>query len=396
MAESFRDEITRLRKEQGKRYGAIKKAFAQSSAIIVRSGDREQLLIKSGETRVGGKPWRVTTFMPDGPWGHNEYKDDHEIFEDLARGLFTDVRPASEDEVIAWTSTPEFTRGAAAVAMIQAENTLRYLASKHRAHDEIDPELARARQLAHPQTADAFNEATAVLEAAIRRYPTPNPALDFEPNPAWVTKSIAGAFETINERVPAKWHPRLSHTRQKHGSLIAKLKEYGCGAYGCVLPTLDDGTVLKVTTDVTEAQFAGELAATLIAKICVDYRMVMQLAERYKKRPVFLLWRESAEDVGKMEDNALINAQHKAAQAAYEEMYRTGTTSRGAIAAWRAAIRAMGDDPELQFLSRGMLRVYDEQGIFFGDVHGGNVGRCVRGEKLEWVIIDPGHVSVVK
>jgi hypothetical protein len=395
---SFREEVDYYRKEQGKRYAAIKKAFSQSNAIIVTHGGRPQLLVKSGETRIGGKPWRVSTFMPDGPWGHNEYKDDHEIFDDLSRSHYDSVAPASDDEVIAWTSTPAFQKGAAAVAMIQAENTLRYLASKSRDRQAIDDVLARAREIADPQTVASFEEATAVLEAAIRKVtPRENPPRDhFVPNPAWVTKIIAGSYDTINERVPPKWHPRLTKPRSQRGNFIAKLKEYGCGAYGCVLPTLDDKTVLKVTTDVTEAEFAGQLAATLIVPIVVDYRLVMQLGVLHQKRPVYLLWRESADDVGQLEDHPLINEQHLAAQTAYLEMYKTQTAPVGAIKYWRDTIRAMAEDPALKFLATGMLRVWDEQQIFFGDVHGGNVGRCVRGERLEWVIVDPGHVSVVK
>lgn len=463
--ESFRQEIDRLRNEHGRRYGAIKKALASSPAIIVSQGRHEQLLIKSGETRPGGLPWRVTTFMPDGPWGHQEYKDDAEIFEDLARSHFDSVRPASEAEVMAWTSTPAYQRGAAAAACMQAEHEIRYRA---RNDASIDRTLDRARELAEPGTTEALEAAAAHLQAAVRALPRQNPARmtaqaargfgraaarqamnvapgaeydaepffvsdvqrypelepfadhyyrafwdeviaveypddhaqltdgGYMPNPAWVTSAIAGAYETLTERVPPKWLPRLSHAKQRHGTFLARLKEYGCGAYGCVLPTLDDRTVLKVTTDTTEAEFARDLAATLVVPITVDYRLVAQLGTLYKRRQIYLLWRESAEDVGKLDDHPLISAQHRAAQAAYEEMHRTGTSSRGAITAWREAIRKMGTDPELAYLARGMLRVFDEQGIFFGDVHGGNVGRCVRKHELRWVIIDPGHVSVVK
>jgi streptomycin 6-kinase len=39
----------------------------------------------------------------------------------------------------------------------------------------------------------------------------------------------------------------------------------------------------------------------------------------------------------------------------------------------------------------GLEKVWDEQHIFFGDIHTGNVG-MVDGQ---WVITDPGHVAVV-
>lgn len=398
---SFREEVEELRKEQGNRYAALKKAFAQSPAVILRARDgREQLLIKSGETRLGGLPLRVSTFLPDGPWGHQEYKDDAEAIDDIAgRERFVSATPAGDPEVIAWTSTEVFQRGAAAASMIQAENELRYFWRGDR--EPLYAIVNRARELARDGTTEAFEAAATYLQGELRKVPRENPyrkfePQDFAPNPAWVTRAIASAYDNLADEIPPKWMPKLSHARQKHGLFIARLKEYGCGAYGCVLPTLDDHTVLKVTTDTTEAEFARDLAATLIVPIVVDYRMVAQLRTLHKKRPVFLLWRESAEDVGKMDDHPLITAQHRRAQAAYEEMYRTGTSSRGAITAWRESVRKMATDPDLTYLARGMLRVFDEQGIFFGDVHGGNVGRCVREGDLRWVIIDPGHVSVVK
>lgn len=218
----------------------------------------------------------------------------------------------------------------------------------------------------------------------------------FEPNPAWVTKSIANAYDTITDRVPPKWMPKLTDASQQRGIFKAKLKEYGCGAYGCVLPTLDDHTVLKVTQDQTEADFAARWSHELVVPVVVDYRLVMELATRHKGKPIWLLWRESADKVGEMDDNPLIADQHRRAQIAYQEMYRTGTTATGAIRAWRSAVRDMAQDPSLAYLASGMMRVYDEQGIFFGDVHGGNVGRCLRNGKPEWVIVDPGHVSVVR
>ena len=215
------------------------------------------------------------------------------------------------------------------------------------------------------------------------------------PNPPWVTKALADSFETMEERVPSKWLPRLSEVKAKRGTVSAKMKEYGCGSYGCVLPTLDPGTVLKVTTDQTEAQFATDISHTLAVKITVDYRLAMELAGKHLGNTIYLLWRESAEDVGGFEHPA-IDVQHKAAESAYIEMHKTGTTTRAAMRRWMDTVEAMAKVPELEFLARGLLRVYNEQGVFFGDIHAGNLGRVVRDGELKWVVIDPGHISVIR
>ena len=38
-----------------------------------------------------------------------------------------------------------------------------------------------------------------------------------------------------------------------------------------------------------------------------------------------------------------------------------------------------------------MIKVLDKDGVFFGDIHDGNLG-LVNGK---WLIVDPGHVAVI-
>jgi hypothetical protein len=391
---AFLDELEGYRRERERKQRAVLVALAASPVGAVReTAATGWMAMVTGEmSHPEEGSLRVTFFMPDGPRGHSTRNTIEEIAEEISSMLSGDIKPMSADQVDAYMMTSEFQIGSRIVAMIQAENTLRYLASK--AKRDVRPALERARLLADAHTLEAFDAARAVLEEEIRKMPQQN-APDLIPNPPWVTKALADAYETMEERVPPKWLPKLTQTGARRGTMTAKLKEYGCGVYGCVLPTLDPGVVVKVTTDVTEAQFATELAQTLPVRVTVDYHLAMRLAAEREGRPIYALWRESAEDVGKLAHSDLISNQHEAAEAAYIEMHRTGTTTRGAIKKWRQAVIAMEADPELQFLARGMLKAYDETGVFFGDVHGGNVGKCVRDGKLEWVIIDPGHVSVV-
>jgi hypothetical protein len=79
----------------------------------------------------------------------------------------------------------------------------------------------------------------------------------------------------------------------------AKFEEYGCGHYGCTLPTNAENIVLKITSDVSEANLArlilaGELDADLLDGL-VHYHGVVPLEATYRRRPVYALWREEVE-----------------------------------------------------------------------------------------------------
>jgi len=219
-------------------------------------------------------------------------------------------------------------------------------------------------------------------------------------NPPWLTKAVAGSFEDLEGKVKPAWLPRLEDVKPARGGLAGKLHELGCGAYGCVLPTLDPKVVLKATTDVTEAQFAETLARDLVVPVTVAYHQVTSLPAKRNGRRIYLLWREEAKDVGGLKSRAAvdaINIQHELAQAAFDLIFSDPKSDKlpGALAAWRDSLQQMAEIRELAYLGNGMLEVYDSQHIFFGDIHPGNVGRCMRDGKLEWVITDPGHVAVV-
>lgn len=221
-------------------------------------------------------------------------------------------------------------------------------------------------------------------------------------NPAWVTSILSKHLVELEESIPAKWLPKLTRPAASRGRISAALKEYGCGAYGCVLPTMDPQVVLKLTTDDTEAQFAHELADTLAAPVVVKYHLTLALPERHKGRPSYLLWRDAAERVGELgavvserggDGNAAedaIEAQHAAARKAFEALEHDRPAA-ALLKNWEQKAREMGKVPELRELSDGMITNVRKNGVFMGDVHGGNIGR-VNGR---WVIIDPGHVAVL-
>jgi hypothetical protein len=229
------------------------------------------------------------------------------------------------------------------------------------------------------------------------------------PNPipaSWAVDIIARSYATIQATVRPEWLPKLEDVESiGHGRAQARIHEYGCGEYGCVLPTLDPGVVLKVTSDDTEAQFAAHLAHTMVAPICVDYHQVMSLNTKYKGNGVYLVWRESADSVGKLYEVAqdgdmareLIGQQHAAAKIAFDAALEGDASWLDmALDGWAQALAEMAAVPELSMLATGMLQVYREQHILFGDIHEGNIGVVHRDGQALWVITDPGHVAVIE
>ena len=236
------------------------------------------------------------------------------------------------------------------------------------------------------------------------------------PNPPWVTELLSSSYDQIQEQVKdhPEWLPKLVETYPSRGRLSAKIQEYGCGVYGCVIPTLDPRVVLKVTTDDTEAEFAAEWSSTLVAPICVQYYATMPLTLQHNKRYVTLLWRESADYVGTIDhyisdttsdDNKadealrLIDEQWQASQIAYRALREQAPFAESAIRDWLNRCEAMARQtkiPELRPLGDGLVEVYAAQGVLFGDIHAGNIGLVHRGDADLWVITDPGNIAVVR
>jgi len=224
-------------------------------------------------------------------------------------------------------------------------------------------------------------------------------------NPAWVTKILSKHLVKLEEEVPPRFLPKITKAAFSRGGRIsATMKEYGCGAYGCVLPTLDPSVVLKLTTDDTEAEFANDLAGKLTKPVVVKYHMTRELPDKYKGRKSYLLWRDAADHVGQVEQTIAeesgvdptvveeaIGNQHVAAQAAFEALDE-GEPAIELLQKWEDAAREMGlMVPELRELAEGMITNLQKDKVFMGDVHSGNIGR-VNGH---WVVVDPGHIAVL-
>ncbi len=399
---------------------AIETLLEQSPALRGTSGGTHAypiMAIVSGETadRDQGS-LRVTFFKDDGPLGHATRKTMREIATEVREMVYPPYESMTDSDVLAWTSTEKYEIGSRQVAYVQAINTLSWHASKlgrrdlfERAEKAAEQELRGEQGTSRPGV-HAWDRALKILHTAIRELPNANPhgLRNLMRNPAWVTSALADHYEILDDQVPPRWMPLLAGVTNDRKKLVADLVEYGCGAYGCVIATNDPRTVLKVTTDDTEAEFAAQLAPTLVAPICVTYELVVRLSARHKGNPVHLLWREAADQVGRIETALeepygeravdLIRQQHRAAQMTYAaivEGFDRDVIERG-IQLWLEAVERMGRIAELRPLARGIERVWNEQRIFFGDIHEGNLGLVKRASGTAWVITDPGHVAVIE
>jgi hypothetical protein len=120
----------------------------------------------------------------------------------------------------------------------------------------------------------------------------------------WVDKNLRSAWPRIAKQVPESWLPRTKMAPKSTGSRHNKLvvEEFACGSYGCVMPTSKDGLVCKITSDPSEARFiAAYLTLPKPEGGLVQYEKIFQLSgQEHKKRPLFVLWREEAYEVGFM------------------------------------------------------------------------------------------------
>lgn len=120
------DELARrARKAREARERMVREAFGKSPAVILSTAHGgEKLAIMSGEMQnVEHGKLRVTYFDEDGPIGHATRPSLKAIIEDVIDYYPTAVRPASDEEVIRWTSTERYQKGAEHVAEMQRRNS---------------------------------------------------------------------------------------------------------------------------------------------------------------------------------------------------------------------------------------------------------------------------------
>lgn len=107
----------------------------------------------------------------------------------------------------------------------------------------------------------------------------------------WVDRSLRSLHDALQYAVPPEWLPRFD--------VLGKVEEFGCGHYGCVMPTSAEGLVCKLTTDVSEAHFVARALMLEPTSGIVEYKKILWApALKHRGRPVFVLWRSEAFSVG--------------------------------------------------------------------------------------------------
>jgi hypothetical protein len=273
-------------------------------------------------------------------------------------------------------------------------------------------------------------------------------------NPPWTTRAIAKQWDSLSDLVGPDLMPSLTKTHaSRRGELVAQLDTLGCGAYGCVIETGDPGVVLKITTDASEAEFATKVLPKMPEEAqrgFVKYLQSTTLDSRHERRPLYALWRQSAESVGKLGSgkgpidrmmgrgrNALVRLiahSWSASQIALETLldaddragelydealheprweYDAGADAdeiasqldligseaerlAAALSYFQSANESMSETP-LERVGRA-LNALLEEGVFVADVHEGNLGKVPgdgAGGDLVWVITDPGNAVVL-
>jgi hypothetical protein len=130
----------------------------------------------------------------------------------------------------------------------------------------------------------------------------------------WVDRTLKNTWERIAARVPESWMPQLVPGRK------FMIEELGCGHYGCVAPVPEEDMVFKITSDVSEARFVAmdlDMEKPLgIPEGIVRYYKIFALEDttysktepvpmKHRGRPLFVLWRQEAKNVGLLMSRAM-------------------------------------------------------------------------------------------
>lgn len=266
------------------------------------------------------------------------------------------------------------------------------------------------------------------------------------PNPPWANRILSANADRIAARFGSDALALLSEWREPKPAY----EELGCGHYGCVYPTKRKGVVLKLTSDPTEAWFvAVSKKAKLDTTGLVRYFDAAALPETYRGRPVFVIWREEAFDVGALRRELFtvkdryefgarnllarrlevfkfwankarleVRAAEKAGKKAEllagirdlgnrdtwhwvegEEIHVQVPRTRDAglrLSVYLEALQICAVMMQNEYLSDSIGQALGdclELGIVLADVHLGNIGRVHREDytKPPWIITDPGH-----
>ena len=122
----------RLINNTERKHARMREALDTNDAVILDSYGRKILLLKTPEmSNTSEGKFRVTAFDEDGPIGHTTRETIAEIAEEMSRDWNPkSITPASEEDVLAITSTERFAEGSRRVVEVQRANAGLKSASK--------------------------------------------------------------------------------------------------------------------------------------------------------------------------------------------------------------------------------------------------------------------------
>jgi hypothetical protein len=261
----------------------------------------------------------------------------------------------------------------------------------------------------------------------------------------WVDRTL----EEVWDRLAPYTEPELLPLVDDFGEGFL---EYGCGVFGCVLPTGTPDVVLKLTSDQEEAEFVGLILSGALrdARLhgLVEYHTILKLhGIKYRNRPMWVIWREAAVEIGApqaqwgsrdtawvrhisdfkqlgnivhgyvnpgskgwekrldriaewrewAQRNANFHDMHRGDRYHLGSWMKNPQRSAWAIEQSRSIAQTLSNTAE-SYLIGDTLEDLLSMEIFLADVHTGNVGRVVREgyRKPMWVITDPGQAILLK
>lgn len=321
--------------------------------------------------------------------------------------------------------------------------TLATLQGWHRRYNEIERELADIDRDADPALVcdleiEMASLADRIAEADAAMY-KPNP-------PIWLAEVLGRNWTNMASYLGGRgWMPLAETATNQSSKIVLEFEEYGCGVYGCVIPTQDRDVVFKVTSDTSEVEFFRDVLPTLgdpADLAIVTFYDSIDLVGEWKHRPIAGVWRESADQIGYLAKAMgaipdLIHIQKDAASMAYHHLHHAKKDApkvyaealrqreralehldgvvdvavmfKARMTAWeKSGIDILALLLALHELTAEALAVTEllgpfgktlltclEHGVVLGDVHADNLGLVVRGGEELWVVTDPGQVAVL-
>lgn len=159
--DEFKTYLAKMRREHEERKQLISfaaEALDVTGIIMLGEEPHETYLMLHPSTVIPGG-WQVSMFDRQGPFSHAEGKDQAKVRRDAVEGFdFRVVRPVTEREFMALSSTPEWIDGVKRMHYIGMQNRMGY----DFPWEEVKPYLRDARE------ASSLDEAIEILEMGMR------------------------------------------------------------------------------------------------------------------------------------------------------------------------------------------------------------------------------------